>query len=282
VNLEVALDLARRGRLYPSVIVHGGRREDRLAAAAELGRTLLCDAEEARRPCGVCRNCRRIAGAGDGDVFHPDFHLLERDLRTSTSVEATRQLLRALHQAPFEARGQVFVVAEGETLTDEAANALLKALEEPPTRAPRHFLLAAPAQLDLLPTLRSRSWSLYLGSAEPVPETAVEALADTVGELLEGLSGPGKGLALLQLAGALEEAGDFRDLRASRPWLVAATALLRATREQADRELRRRLLALAQAVLEEAPEWRLRAVSAARILEGLVARHLGGRSAPSP
>ena len=66
-----------------------------------------------------------------------DVGVLRRDLKTSTSVDATRELLRLTQQSPFEARGQVLVIAEAESLTPEAANALLKQLEEPPTSAPR-------------------------------------------------------------------------------------------------------------------------------------------------
>ena len=70
-----------------------------------------------------------------------------------TSVGATKAFLREAQVSPFEARGQVFVIANAETLSGEAANALLKTLEEPPPSSPRHFLLLAPSQLDLLPTL---------------------------------------------------------------------------------------------------------------------------------
>src|SRR6185295_3090737 len=103
--------------------------------------------------------------------------ILLRDLKTSTSVEATREFLRTAQVSPFEARGQVFVVASAETLTGEAANALLKSLEEPHTSAPRNFFLLAPSRLDLLPTLRSRSLAVFLGAAEAVEEAAVAPLA---------------------------------------------------------------------------------------------------------
>ena len=82
--------------------------------------------------------------------------VLERDLKTSTSVEATKSFLQAAQLSPFEARGQVFVIASADTLTGEAANALLKTLEEPHSGAPRHFVLLAPSRFDLLPTVRSR------------------------------------------------------------------------------------------------------------------------------
>jgi hypothetical protein len=277
--LEAARDAARRGRLYPSVILHGAGAEARLAAAVGLARTLLCEAPPAERPCNVCRHCRRIAppGAGGEEApFHPDFQVLQRDLKTSTSVEATRELLKVAQVTPFEARGQVFVVASAESLTGEAANALLKNLEEPHTSAPRHFFLLAPSRLDLLPTLRSRSLAVFLGPAEAVDADSVEPLARSFAAALEAYAGSGAPLYLLTAAEALAKAakagGDWEDPRAGRPWALAAAAVLRSL-DLAPAAGRRGRLALAEALLE-APAWRLRGITAERILEGLVARHL--------
>lgn len=279
MNLESALDVARQGRLYPSVILHGRGPEARREAALTLARALLCEAAPGARPCGVCRHCRRIAWpSGDSDVFHPDFQVLERDLKTSTSVEATREMLRTAQVSPFEARGQVFVVAAAETLSGEAANALLKTLEEPPTSAPRNFFLLAPSRLDLLPTLRSRSLAVFLGAARGPGETAqegdVEPVARAFAGALSGWLSTGSAIHLLAAAEALGRAGGWEDPRASRPWAVAAAAVLRALQGVEEGvPSRRALLALAEDLLG-APLLRLRGVAAERILEGMVARHL--------
>jgi hypothetical protein len=276
-NLDAAVALARAERLYPSLILHGGTIEDRLGAAEALARTLLCEAAPDDRPCGECRHCRRIFAGGDREAFHPDFVLLERDLKTATSVEATRTLLRLTQQTPFEARGQVLVVADAGSLTPEAANSLLKQLEEPPVRAPRHFLLLARVREELLPTLRSRSWSFWLGPSEAVPEADVEAVAVALRDALAGLRDRPSPFDLLRAAGALEEAGGWEDPRADRPWGVAAAAVLRCAREAAGHDERQRLLALAEALLDGS-RYRLRSIGPQRILDALVFRHL----APSP
>jgi hypothetical protein len=90
VNLAAAVGLAREGRLYPSLILHGATLDERIAAAQQLARTLLCTAELAQRPCGVCRHCRRIDFAPAAEVFHPDVALLRRDLKTATSTPTWR------------------------------------------------------------------------------------------------------------------------------------------------------------------------------------------------
>lgn len=274
MNLADALRIARQGTLYPSVILHGADLDERLGSAIDLARNLLCDAAEEARACGTCRHCRRI-GIED-ERFHPDFRILRRDLKTATSVEAAKEFLRLCQQAPFEARGQVLVFAEAESLSGEAANALLKVLEEPPVRAPRNFFLLAPAQQDLLPTLRSRSWGVYLGHGKAIPPDTVEALADEAETALAAWEASGSPVYLLAFAGVLESGGDWKDPRSELPWTIAAAAVKRlAQRREVASDLRRRLLDLALELLE-GPQWRVRSISAARILEGVVAKHLGG------
>lgn len=272
MRLDAARAMAVDGRLYPSLIVHGGSRDDRIAAAEDLGKRVLCSAAPESRPCGECRHCRRIA-VDDDEAFHPDVAVLRRDLKTGTSVEATKAFLRLAQQTPFEARGQVFVVVEAETLTGGAANALLKVLEEPPVRAPRHFFLLAPAQDDLLPTLRSRSWAVFLGGATRLDPEEVGALGDRFAAAVDRWSGSGSGIELLIAAGILDEAGGWEDLRAEAPWTLAAASVVEAFRSQANPDIRRRLLALAEDLLDGS-RWRVRNVPARRILEGLVSRHL--------
>lgn len=283
MNLPASLTAARQGRLYPSVILDGGNAEARQRAALELARALLCEAAPATRPCGVCRHCRRIVWpGGEGEsAFHPDFQVLERDLKASTSVDATREMLRTAQVSPYEARGQVFVVASAESLTGEAANALLKTLEEPHLSSPRNFLLLSPSRLDLLPTLRSRSLAVFLGAAEAIDPAAVEPLARAFAAAAAAWDATGAPVYLLSAAAALAGAGGWEDPRAGRPWALAASAVLRslslgealAERRESDVAGRRSRLALAEALLD-GPALRLRGITPERILEGLVARHL--------
>ncbi len=272
MNLEAARVMADRERLYPSVILHGGSDETRRAAALELGRRLLCE-RPGDDPGGECSHCRRLGWPGAGSAFHPDFQVLERDLKTATSVEATRQFLRGAQVAPFEARGQVFVITAAESLSGEASNALLKTLEEPHLTSPRHFFLLSPSQFDLLPTLRSRSLAIYLGSESAGREDPkLGELADRFAFALAAHARSGSAADLYSAAEALHDAGDWKDPRAGEPWTLAATAVRRAV-DAPGLERGRQLLALAEELLG-APRLRLRGITARRIIEGLVFRHL--------
>ncbi len=274
MSFDAALDMARSARLYPSVILYGTSFEKRCEAAVQFGRTLLCEANEGR-PCGKCRQCSRIFWPGDAaEKFHPDFHVLERDLRTSTSVEATKAFLRTTVSTPFEARGQVFALAEADTLTPGAADALLKLLEEPPSRTPRHFLLLAASRLDLSPTLRSRSLSIFLGGAEALDAELVDEISEDLAPILDAYFATASPVYLLAAADVLGRAPGWDDTRAKRPWATAAAAVLSyARRPELGRPRRRALLALAESLLD-AWQHRLRGIPAARILEGQISRHL--------
>ena len=91
---------------------------------------------------------------------------------------------------------------------------------------------------------------------------------------ISGYFSTGSAIHLLAAAEALGRAGGWEDPRASRPWAVAAAAVLRSLQAvEEGAPSRRALLALAEDLLG-APLLRLRGVGAERILEGLVARHL--------
>jgi hypothetical protein len=317
--IQRSIALAVEGRLYPAVILHGGAERTRFEAAISFARALLCEREPAERPCGECRHCRRIvppdapgSTKDGGDSFHPDFLWLARDLKTSISAEATRAMLRSAQLSPYEARGQVFVIAEAASLSTEASDALLKAIEEPGLRSPRHFFLLAPSRLDLPATLRSRSLSIFLGAAAALPGPLLESVATGFRASVERFASGGGALWLLDAAARLDPVGKstkeareerrkrggaaedvdaegFDDPRAQRPWLLAATAVRLAAGEPGEAgggdpsatlppALRRRLLALAEELLT-ASSLRLRGIPADRILEGLVSRHLAGPGA---
>jgi len=199
-----------------------------------------------------------------------------------TSAEKTREQMRAAHSSPFEARGQVFVVAEADSLSSEAGDALLKLLEEPGLGAPRHFLLLAPSRLDLPATLRSRSMAIYLGPASPLPEETVARLADGFVDGVSRFRTTGSGLHLLDAAAGLAAGGEFDDPRDEAPWILAAAVVRRAAlAPELDPALRRPLIELAEDLLGEAPPLRLRGIGAERILEGLLSRRLAPSVPPT-
>jgi len=98
--------------------------------------------------CGTCHECRTAMSGTHADVE------IVLPVGLSYSVAETRELVARAALAPTRGRWQVTIVEDADRFTEQALNALLKSLEEPPPRGV--WLLCAPSTEDLLPTIRSR------------------------------------------------------------------------------------------------------------------------------
>ena len=141
-----------------------GKRETALWFA----RLLLCERDGAE-PCGSCRGCLRTEQAGERELNHPDLWLVEPD-GNAVKIEQVRTLQRSLALVANEGGRRVAILSSAERMRAEAANALLKTLEEPPENAT--LVLIATSANALPPTVRSRATG-YRFAAEP--EATLEA-----------------------------------------------------------------------------------------------------------
>lgn len=143
-------ELARPAQSYLFV---GPSGVGKAAVAARFAAGLLCP--EGWRHDEPCRSCRRVESGN-----HPDFSVIEPE-GASLTVDAVRAAVLAANLAPVEGDRKVFVFDEASSMTDGAANALLKTLEEP--SASTHFILVAESEEDLPPTIASRCRVLQFG-----------------------------------------------------------------------------------------------------------------------
>ncbi|MEX2239294.1 MAG: DNA polymerase III subunit delta' [Burkholderiales bacterium] len=171
-----------------ALLIHGAQGIGKLQLAERFAQSLLCEsANAAGEPCGECAGCRWFA-AGN----HPDFRWVEPDAlarqsasggdaeepapgrATKPSMEIKVDQIRALDDflnlKSHRAGPRVALIHPGEAMNPNAANALLKALEEPPGRA--QFILVSHRPARLLATIRSRCVSV------PVPIPAAAASLD--------------------------------------------------------------------------------------------------------
>jgi len=139
-------------------------------AAASLAALLLCLNPKDQTACGECPSCRWLAG----DV-HPDFRRLLPDSGDGETVklptikiDVVREALDFMQLSAAGSPGRVLLVDPATALARESANALLKALEEPPPNT-RWLLVTSQAER-LLPTIRSRALRMTL--PRPTPEEA--------------------------------------------------------------------------------------------------------------
>ncbi|MCJ7575137.1 MAG: DNA polymerase III subunit delta', partial [Dehalococcoidia bacterium] len=152
----------RTNAVAHAYLLVGPRHVGKGTLAINLAQALNCDGPEV--PCGQCRSCQRIREGKHADVIP-----IGLDSRTEIGIDDIRGLQRSANLPPYEGKCKVFIIDEAEYLSTEAANSLLKILEEPPPRVV--WLLLAAEEGRLLPTVISRCQRLEL---KPVPSDRVQ------------------------------------------------------------------------------------------------------------
>ena len=179
------------------------------AFAQQVVASLLCTQHVEGLACGSCRSCISHTA-----LTHPDLYLVQpaKD-RVSIGVDAFRELSSQLGMTPQAADFQVAVIDPAEIMTREAANALLKTLEEP--TAQTVLLLLSEQSGRLLPTILSRCQRLHLASADKASTRQwLSSYSDNqqaVELALELSSGAPLRAAELLTDGSLVAYGHFRD-----------------------------------------------------------------------
>ncbi len=144
----------------------------KMALALNLAQALNCEAVEP--PCGQCDSCQKVASAKHADVqiigLGHNGDSTEARPRAEISIDQIRQVQHSANLPPFEGRHKVFIIDEAELLSIEAANCLLKTLEEPVGEVV--FILLATNERLLPATVVSRCQLVELF---PMPVGEIEA-----------------------------------------------------------------------------------------------------------
>ncbi|HEX2449947.1 MAG TPA: hypothetical protein VHJ69_02335 [Gemmatimonadales bacterium] len=234
----------RAGRLPQVLLLVGPQGIGRQRLGLWIAQLLLCE-RPADEPCGSCGPCRRVVG-----LVHPDLHwfvpvprpkgdadrqvedvadalaqLMEErraaalyqpvDGMANHGMASVRLLLRRAVLTPVQSRLKVFLIGDAERLvpqesSPEAANALLKLLEEPPLDT--RFVLTATDPRRLLPTIRSRAVALRLGRLSDAE------VAQVLGRPAPEANGaPGMAVGRVLGSAAQEAAAAFLEAVVSRP-----------------------------------------------------------------
>ena len=191
------------GRLSHAYLFTGPPSVGKTTLALNFAQAIQCSGSEP--PCQECSACRQIAR-----LRHPDVRVVEADGGTF-KISQVRELEREAALAPHSAKRRIYILSEAERMSTEAANALLKTLEEPPD--PVILILTASDANLLPPTIASRCQMLNL---RPVPTEVVrrallqrENVDPAQAELLARISGgrPGWALAALRDPSLMETRG---------------------------------------------------------------------------
>jgi DNA polymerase-3 subunit gamma/tau len=135
-------------RVAHAYIFSGVRGVGKTTTARILAKALNCVKGPTAEPDGTCDSCREISAGSSLDV-------LEIDAASNRGIDQIRELREMVRYAPASSRYKVVILDEAHQLTDEASNALLKTLEEPPERVV--FILATTRAEDLVETIKSRA-----------------------------------------------------------------------------------------------------------------------------
>ena len=160
VLLQLEADL-RQGRQAHAYLLSGPPHVGKMTLALNLAQSVNC-LHGPGAPCGECVQCTRISmgqhadvrvvGLAQGDSGSPT--------RTVIGIADVKEVLRRVHLKPFEGAANVIIFDSAELMSEEAANALLKTLEEPPPQV--LILLLTADEESILPTIRSRCRRLSL------------------------------------------------------------------------------------------------------------------------
>lgn len=131
-------------------------------AATAFAAALLCE----KAGCGQCKSCRMVSSGS-----HPDVSVLATE-KVIISIEEIRQLVASSHFGGSVGKYQIMIIEDADRMSERSSNVLLKALEEPP--AGTIWLLCAPSEADMLPTIRYRVRRIAL--KQPSTQTVADLL----------------------------------------------------------------------------------------------------------
>lgn len=147
------------GRIAQGLILAGPRGVGKHKFALALAQALNCERPIEGDGCGACISCRKIAAQEHADVhtIAPEGQFIK--------IEQVRELSREAQFRPFEGRRRVYIIDDAHRLREEAANSILKTLEEPPETSLPVLVTSKPYAL--LDTIRSRCQMLSFGPLSP-------------------------------------------------------------------------------------------------------------------
>jgi len=151
---ERLLSGVERKALPHALLFSGPSGVGKRLTALGVAQAILCAEKQA--PCGWCVDCRKV------ESHHHENVLLIEPTQRQIKIETIREISQFLGLKAWGNRSRIIIIDSAQTMNPQAANALLKSLEEPPEDT--YFILICNQVQGLMPTIRSRCQALHFGS----------------------------------------------------------------------------------------------------------------------
>jgi DNA polymerase III subunit gamma/tau len=198
----------QQNRIANAYLFAGPRGVGKTTVARLLAKALNCEQGASVHPCNVCSSCVEINESRSLDVF-------EIDGASNRGIDEVRNLRESLHYAPHPGKHRIYIIDEVHMLTNEAFNALLKTLEEPPSKV--LFIFATTEAHKVPATILSRCQRFDF---KRMPHTAIVAQLKHLCQQ-EGITIDDESLRLI----ALKADGSMRDSQSILDQIIAFSGL---------------------------------------------------------
>ena len=194
-NKEFLQKLLKPGSRPHALLFYGMGGIGKKMLALHFAKTFLCKSAD-KKPCGICESCR-LMDIENNSFAHPDFYLLTaEEAGKDIKIEQVKEMAKQAAFAPVLSEHKVCIIDDAGQMTAEAANSLLKLLEEPPPGW--LFILITQQAERLLPTVLSRVVRLRFDAPD---SSAVQQILKAKGiaqntQVLAALAGGSPGRAL--------------------------------------------------------------------------------------
>lgn len=194
-NKEFLQKLLKPGSRPHALLFYGMGGIGKKMLALHFAKTFLCKSAD-KKPCGICESCR-LMDIENNSFAHPDFYLLTaEEAGKDIKIEQVKEMAKQAAFAPVLSKHKVCIIDDAGQMTAEAANSLLKLLEEPPPGW--LFILITQQAERLLPTVLSRVVRLRFDAPD---SSAVQQILKAKGitqntQVLAALAGGSPGRAL--------------------------------------------------------------------------------------